>query len=91
MFRLGHESTRDSTGAAESERDARLYGRGKLRVEAHLARCGDGRIAVIAFPLDGRRPRRFAVDALRPWTDFERQAGLRHARWGPCRGGSAGL
>jgi hypothetical protein len=71
---------------------SRLYARGRHRVEAHLDRRRDGRPFVLAVPVDGsRRSRVYEVDEQRPWRDFERQAGLRRAAWGPCLDLSAGL
>jgi hypothetical protein len=71
---------------------SRLYTRGGHRLEAHLARRRDGRRVVVVVPVDGsRRSSLYDVDERRPWPDFERQAGLRRAAWGPCLDLSAGL
>jgi hypothetical protein len=81
-----------SASSARPSEASRLYTRGQHRVEAHLERRRDGRPFVLALPVDGsRRSSVYAVDARRPWRDFERQAGLRRAAWGPCLDLSAGL
>jgi hypothetical protein len=70
----------------------RLYARGRHRMEAHLSRRADGRHAVLALPVDGSaRSNVYTVGASDPWHDFERQAGLVGAAWGPCLSASAGL
>jgi len=72
--------------------DSRLYARRRRRLGAHLSRFPDGRLAVVALPLDGsRRASVYAVGASHPWEDFEHQAGLAGAPWGPLRSISAGL
>lgn len=72
--------------------ESRLYADGRRRFEAHLARRDDGGRVVLALPVDGSaRTAVYPVEEGRPWHDFERQAGLVGAAWGPCRSGSAGL
>jgi hypothetical protein len=71
---------------------SRLYARGRHRLEAHLARRRDGRRVVVVVPVDGSRASSvYDVDERHPWRDFERQAGLRRAAWGPCIDLTAGL
>jgi hypothetical protein len=82
----------DGNGARHEPEESRLYARGRRRWEAHLARRRDGRRAVVALPLDGTRGSAvYAVDESEPWGDFERQAGLVGAPWGPCLSVTAGL
>lgn len=72
--------------------ESRLYARRRRRLEAHLARFPDGRLAVLALPLDGSpHSSLYIVEETRPWRDFEHQAGLAGAPWGPCRSVNAGL
>ena len=72
--------------------ESRLYARRGRRLGAHLTRRSDGRRAVLALPLDGSHHTSvYLVDEHRPWHDFERQARLVGAAWGPCRDASAGL
>jgi hypothetical protein len=72
--------------------ESRLYVRGRRRIEAHLGRRRDGHRVALAVGVDGSgRSAVYTVEEVRPWRDFERQARLRHAAWGPCRDGSAGL
>lgn len=72
--------------------DSRLYTRGRRRLETHLGVRADGSRVVVAVPVDGRRRCSvYRVGDARPWHDFERQAGLVGAAWGPCRDLSAGL
>lgn len=72
--------------------DSRLYAHRRRRLGAHLTRLADGRRAVLALPLDGSRHTTvYAVDESRPWDDFEHQARLVGAAWGPLRSVSAGL
>lgn len=79
--------------AAQEPEESRLYARGRRRLEAHLARRRDGRRAVVALPLDGTRGSSviYAVGEAEPWHDFEQQAGLAGAPWGPCLSVTAGL
>lgn len=72
--------------------ESRLYARGRRRLETHLGRRSDGSRVVVAVPVDGRsRCAVYRVGEKRPWHDFERQARLLGASWGPCRDLSAGL
>lgn len=72
--------------------ESRLYARRRRRLGAHLTRRPDGRLAVLALPLDGSKHTSvYLVDEHRPWQDFEHQARLVGAAWGPCRDLSAGL
>lgn len=72
--------------------DSRLYARRRRRLGAHLSRFPDGRLAVVTLPLDGSRHTSVhPVGESRPWEDFEHQAGLAGAPWGPLRSISAGL
>ncbi|HET7043920.1 MAG TPA: hypothetical protein VFI37_03645 [Gaiellaceae bacterium] len=88
LHRLRHVGARRDASAD----DSRLYARRRRRLEAHLGRLRDGRCAVVALPLDGTgRAAVYPVDELRPWHDFERQADLVGAPWGPCLSVSAGL
>lgn len=74
------------------EETCRLYGRGAGWIEAHLEHQRDGRIVVVAVPIERRASTSwYWVDEPEPWRDFERQAGLEHADWGPCRAPSAGV
>ena len=58
---------------ARGEETCRLY----ERIEAHLERQRDGRIAVVAVPVeDAAGTRWYWVGELDPRPDFERQAGL---------------
>jgi hypothetical protein len=83
---------RGRAGQAPAPDDSRLYVRGRRRLEAHLGRRHDGRRIVLAVGMDGSgRSAVYEVEEARPWRDFERQAQLRHAAWGPCRDASAGL
>lgn len=87
LHRLRH-GARTPAGPDES----RLYTRGRHRLEAHLGRRRDGRRIVLALPVDGSAHSAvYTVDEGRPWHDFERQAGMLRAAWGPCRDASAGL
>lgn len=87
LHRLRYGRRRD--GAAEQ---SRLYARGRRRLEAHVGRRASGACVVLALPVDGSgRTAVYTVDEGRPWQDFERQAGLVGAAWGPCRDASAGL
>lgn len=72
--------------------ESRLYARGRHRLEAHLGRRGNGVRVVLALAVDGSADTRvYVVEEQRPWHDFERQARLVGAAWGPCRSASAGL
>jgi hypothetical protein len=83
---------RRRSGRPRPPEESRLYARGGRRLEAHLGRRSDGRLTVLSVAVDGSgRSAAYAVDEVQPWRDFERQAGLRHAAWGPCRDVSAGL
>lgn len=75
-----------------AQQQSRLYARGGHRLEAHLGRRDDGGCVVLALPVDGSAHSAvYVVAESRPWHDFERQAGLVGAAWGPCRSASAGL
>lgn len=72
--------------------ESRLYARRRRRVGAHLSRRTDGRLAVLALPLDGSHHASvYLVEERMPWQDFERQARLVGAPWGPCRDVTSGL
>jgi hypothetical protein len=90
---LLHHYQRGPRSPARHEiEESRLYTHRRRRLGAHLTRRADGRVAVLALPLDGsRRAATYLVDEHRPWHDFERQARLIGAPWGPCRDMSSGL
>jgi len=60
-------------------------------------RGGAVRVASLLLHQLGRTPSHspraatYRVGESRPWHDFERQARLLGAPWGPCRSGNAGL
>jgi len=92
VLRLASLLLRHRSGASHRVEECRLYARRRRRLETHLTRRPDGRLAVLALPLDGSHHTSvYLVDEGRPWQDFERQARLVGAAWGPCRDVSAGL
>jgi len=89
---LLHDPTPPRLLMPSAVEESRLYVRRRRRVGAHLSRRPDGRLAVLTLPLDGSyHTPIYLVDERSPWQDFERQAGLVGAPWGPCRDLSAGL
>lgn len=89
---LLHREARPPWQARHEIEESRLYARRQRRLGAHLTRRSDGRYAVLALPLDGSHHTSvYLVGERSPWHDFERQAGLVGAPWGPCRDPSAGL
>lgn len=78
--------------AAPQRESCRLYEQGAGRIEAHLESQRDGRVVVVAVPVEGAGSTSwYRVDERDPWRDFERQAGVEGAHWGPCRAPSAGI
>lgn len=89
---LLHRLGRTPSHSPRAPEESRLYARRRRRLEAHLGRLPDGRRVVVALPVDGSaRAATYRVGESRPWHDFERQARLLGAPWGPCRSGNAGL
>lgn len=79
-------------GRPHPPEESRLYARGRHRLEAHLGRRPDGRRVVLTLSIDAEGSSAlYRVGERRPWHDFERQARLVGAAWGPCRSASAGL
>lgn len=77
---------------AHPPEESRLYARGRHRLETHLGGRPDGRRVVVALSVEGHPSSAvYRVGESDPWHDFERQAGLVGAAWGPCRSVSAGL
>lgn len=89
---LLHHQARPRRQARHEIEESRLYTRRRRRLGAHLTRRSDGRLTVVALPLDGSHHTSvYLVDERSPWHDFERQARLVGSPWGPCRDASAGL
>lgn len=92
VLRLASLLLRHPSRPPHPAEESRLYARRGRRLGAHLSRRSDGRLAVLALPLDGSRHTSvYLVDERSPWRDFERQADLVGAPWGACLDVTAGL